>query len=214
MKVINIRSALQAALLVIVFSAASRAEDVNAVSPQALNAKIQYCKTCHGLSGQGYRGASPMPRLAGQQTAYIENQLKAFSEKRRDNKYMYGVSHVLSPAMRTALAKHFNGLNPKPLGGAPRELVAAGKKIYEEGVPNANVLPCASCHGPAAKGNGEFPRLAGQLHDYIFNKLVNWTKERGLNPAKPDTSAIMEPIAHSLTKSQIEAVAAYLSYLD
>jgi cytochrome c553 len=214
MKVINIRSALQAALLVIVFSAASRAEDVNAVSPQALNAKIQYCKTCHGLSGQGYRGASPMPRLAGQQTAYIENQLKAFSEKRRDNKYMYGVSHVLSPAMRTALAKHFNGLNPKPLGGAPRELVAAGKKIYEEGVPNANVLPCASCHGPAAKGNGEFPRLAGQLHDYIFNKLVNWTKERGLNPAKPDTSAIMEPIAHSLTKSQIEAVSAYVSYLE
>ena len=154
-----------------------------------------------------------MPRLAGQQTAYIENQLKAFSEKRRDNKYMYGVSHVLSPVMRMALAKHFNGLNPKPLGGAPKELVAAGKKIYEEGVPNANVLPCASCHGPAAKGNGEFPRLAGQLHDYIFNKLVNWTKERGLNPAKPDTSAIMEPIAHSLTKSQIEAVAAYVSYL-
>jgi cytochrome c553 len=55
---------------------------------------------------------------------------------------------------------------------------------------------------------------AGQLHDYIFRKLVNWSKERGQDRAKPDTSAIMEPIAHSLTKPQIEAVAAYVSYLE
>jgi cytochrome c553 len=43
---------------------------------------------------------------------------------------------------------------------------------------------------------------------------VNWSKERGQDPANPDTSALMEPIAHSLTKDQIEAVAAYLSYLE
>jgi Cytochrome c len=74
--------------------------------------------------------------------------------------------------------------------------------------------PHARCHGPEAKGEGPFPRLAGQLHDYIFNKLVNWSKERGQDPANPDTSAIMAPIAHGLTQSQIKAVAAYLSYLD
>jgi cytochrome c553 len=43
---------------------------------------------------------------------------------------------------------------------------------------------------------------------------VNWSKERGQDPAKPDTSAIMEPIAHGLTEPQIAAVAAYLSYLE
>jgi cytochrome c553 len=43
---------------------------------------------------------------------------------------------------------------------------------------------------------------------------VNWTKERGLDPANPDASAIMEPIAHGLTESQIAAVAAYLNYLE
>ena len=89
-----------------------------------------------------------------------------------------------------------------------------GGKIYEQGLPDADVPPCASCHGPEAKGNGEFPRLAGQLHDYILNKLVNWNKERGQDPAKPDISAIMEPIAHNLTKPQIEAIAAYLNYLE
>ena len=102
----------------------------------------------------------------------------------------------------------FSDLNPKPLGGAAKDLIAAGKKIYEEGIPDANVPPCASCHGPEAKGAGAFPRLAGQLHDYIFNKLVNWSKERGQDPENPDTSAIMQPIAHDLTKPQIKAVAA------
>jgi|ERR1019366_10293200 cytochrome c553 len=116
--------------------------------------------------------------------------------------------------MLTALATSFHDLNPKPLGGGPKELVSTGKKIYEEGIPSADVPPCASCHGPEAKGDGEFPRLAGQLHDYIFNKLTNWSKERGQDPQKPDASAIMQPIAHSLTEQQVKAVATYLNYLE
>jgi len=216
MKVRIIRLALPGALLAMAFSASGRAEDKNGAgfSERALKAKIDYCKTCHGVSGQGFHGASPIPRLAGQQPEYLENQLQAFIERRRANKFMYGVSHVLSPEMRTALAKHFSELNPKPLGGAPKDLVAAGKKIYEDGIPAAEVPPCASCHGPEAKGEGSFPRLAGQLNDYILNKLVNWTKERGQDPQKPDTSAIMQPIAHNLTEPQIAAVAAYLNYLE
>jgi cytochrome c553 len=212
MKVIGLSLALQAAILTIASATAAQAQNTSASSDQTLQAKIQYCKTCHGLSGQGYRGASPMPRLAGQQTEYFENQLRAFVERRRENKFMYNVSHVLSPDTQAALAAHFRDLDPKPLGGAPRELVPMGKKIYDEGVPSAGLPACASCHGPEAKGNGAFPRLAGQLHDYIINKLMNWTKERGQDPARPDTSTIMEPIAHNLTKSQIAAVAAYVSY--
>src|ERR1039458_110315 len=214
MKVSNMRLALPTAILAIVFSATGRAEDKGTadLSKQTLQAKIEYCKTCHGVSGQGFHGATPIPRLAGQQTQYIENQLQAFIEHRRDNRYMFNVSHVLSAAMRTALAKHFSELNPKPLGSAPKELVASGKKLYEQGVPDHDVPPCASCHGPEARGTGEFPRLAGQLNDYILNKLTNWNKERGQDPAKPDTSAIMQPIAHNLTKPQIEAIAAYVNY--
>jgi len=155
-----------------------------------------------------------MPRLAGQQAEYFENQLRAFVEHRRENRLMFGVAHALSPTLIAGLAKHFGGLNPKPLGGAPKQLVAAGKKIFDEGVPEAGIPQCSACHAPDAKGNGEFPRLAGQLHDYMFRKLVNWSRERGQDPANPDTSALMEPIAHSLTKDQIEAVAAYLSYLE
>ncbi len=216
MKIISLKSLSHAAILAIVFSAAGRAEEssTDAVPKQVFQAKFDYCRTCHGVSGQGFRGAYPMPRLAGQQPEYIENQLRAFIERRRTNPVMFNVAHVLSPAMVADLAAHFHELNPKPLGGAPKELVAQGKTIFEEGVPSADVPPCASCHGSEAKGNGAFPRLAGQLNDYIVNKLTNWTKERGQNPANPDTSAIMAPIAHKLTEQQIAAVAAYLSYLE
>jgi cytochrome c553 len=212
----RIASVFLTAAFVIAVSTATEAEDKgNATVPkQELEAKIAYCKTCHGVSGQGFRGSFPMPRLAGQQPEYLQNQLQAFIDRRRTNPVMFNVAHVLSPAMLEGLAEHFRDLNPKPLGGASRELVAVGKKIYEDGVPSAEVPPCATCHGPAAKGADAFPRLAGQLNDYVAKKLLNWSKERGQDPAKPDNSAIMQPIAHNLTEAQVQAVAAYVSYLE
>ena len=215
MKTVSLRLALQLAILAIVLAAAGRAvaKDIAAVSKQAVQAKIRYCQDCHGLSGQGFRGFFPIPRLAGQQPEYLKNQLQAFVERRRTNNIMFNVAHVLKPAMITAIASSFQQLNPKPLGGAPRRLASAGKDIFENGIPDANVAACAACHGPEATGHGEIPRLAGQLDSYVVMELTTWTHERGQNPANPDTSAIMKPVAHSLTRPQIEAVAAYVSSL-
>jgi cytochrome c553 len=216
MKFVRLQLASQTAILAVIFATAGHAEDKNmpAAPAQDLQAKIEYCQRCHQSSGQGIRAASPIPRLAGQQVEYFENQLRAFIDHRRVHSVMENVAHNLSPATQKGIAEHFRELNPKPIGGAPKELVAGGKQIYEEGVPDANVPPCASCHGPDAKGNGAFPRLAGQLDVYVIDKLLNWGKERGQDPANPDNSAIMQPIAHVLTKAQIEAVAAYLNYLE
>ena len=80
-------------------------------------------------------------------------------------------------------------------------------------MPDQGIAACAACHGPDATGSGQIPRLAGQLYLYVIKTLTNWGVERGQNPAKPDTSAIMSPVAHSLNKAQIEAVAAYVSTL-
>jgi cytochrome c553 len=195
-------------------AAANAQQGAETVSQAALKAKTDYCKTCHGVSGQGFRGSFPMPRLAGQQPEYLKNQLQAFIDRRRTNPVMFNVAHVLSPPMLEGLSTYFKNLDPKPLGGAPTELMAEGKKIYEEGIPSAEVPPCASCHGQDAKGADAFPRLAGQLNDYVYRKLTNWDKERGQDKANPDNSAIMQPIAHNLNEAQIKAVAAYLSYLD
>ena len=187
---------------------------VNAISNQAFQAKLAYCEECHGSLARGFRGFYPIPRLAGQQIEYLENQLHAFVERRRKSNIMFHVSRVLSPEMMKALATTFHDLDPKPLGRGQREVVARGKEIYEAGIPEKNVVACSSCHGNDAKGSGPFPRLAGQLPDYISNKLTNWDKERGQDPGDPDSSNMMQPIARSLTDEQIKAVAAYLSELE
>ena len=184
------------------------------VSQKDLQTKVAYCKTCHGLKAQGFRGASyTMPRLAGQQPEYIQNQLLAFIEHRRVHPIMGNVAKTLSPAMVSALSAHFKDLDPQPLEGGPKDLATEGKKIFEEGVAETEVPPCSACHGDDAKGAGEFPRLAGQLDDYVVGQLKNWSKQRGRDPAKPDNSAIMAPIAEKLTEHQLAAVAAYVSSL-
>jgi cytochrome c553 len=208
------RSIWQAAILAAVCALTYGAEAAERTSSKySLEAKIEYCEDCHGPSGQGYRGFYPIPRLAGQQPTYIENQLRAFDERRRTNPIMANVAHVLSPAMIAGLASNFHALNPKPAGTGPRALVSRGQKIFQEGLPEANIAACAACHGPDATGSGEIPRLAGQLYPYVVKTLSNWGRERGQSPANPDTSAIMAPVAHSLNRSQIEAIAAYVSYL-
>jgi len=203
------------AAFAIAASTAALAQDkgATAVSAQELTAKTDYCKTCHGIEGQGFRGSFPMPRLAGQQPEYIENQLKAFIEHRRSNPVMFNVAHALSPSMVGSLAAHFRGLNPPPFGGGPRNLVARGKTIYEEGHPEANVPACSACHGPDGKGRDEIPRLAGQLYPYTLKALRNWGRERGHGSARSDISAVMAPTAHNMSQAEIAAVAAYVSTL-
>jgi cytochrome c553 len=209
------------ALLAALLCAGAGAEEskTNGAAPESVpakefQAKSGYCETCHGLSARGFIGTNPMPRLAGQQPGYIKTQLQAFIDHRRLNPVMGNVAHVLSPAMVDALAVHFKNLDPPPYGGAPKDLVSEGEKIFHEGVPTAEIPACEACHGQDAHGQDEIPRLAGQLDGYIINKLTNWPKERGQNPKVDDNSAIMAPIAERLTKEQIAAVAAYLSDLN
>jgi hypothetical protein len=44
------------------------------------------------------KAISAMPRLAGQQAKYLENQLRAFIECRQTNPVMFNVAHSLSPS--------------------------------------------------------------------------------------------------------------------
>ena len=209
------RLASAAAILASLFATTGNATDTprSAVSRGDIAAKISYCQDCHGPQGRGYVGFYPMPRLAGQQPEYLENQLRAFIEHRRTNNIMANVAHVLTPAMVSAIAEDFRNFDPPPLGGAPKRLIAQGKAIFEDGLPDANIAACAACHGPNASGNGQIPRLAGQLYPYVIMALRNWGKERGQKPSQPDMSAVMSPVAHSLSGPQMEAVAAFVSSL-
>jgi cytochrome c553 len=116
MKIVSLQLLLPLAILTIVFLTTGPATSADAAgaSKGALEAKIAYCQNCHGALGQGYHGYYPIPRIAGQQTEYFENQLRAYVEHRRRNNIMFNVARVLSPSMRAALAGKFRAFNPDP----------------------------------------------------------------------------------------------------
>src|SRR5262245_7483568 len=76
MNLVSTTLSLQMALLAIAVAAPGpvQSAETATVSQHDLQAKLVYCKTCHGLAAEGYRGSVPMPRLAGQQREYLENQ--------------------------------------------------------------------------------------------------------------------------------------------
>jgi cytochrome c553 len=169
---------------------------------------IRNCTWCHGSSAQGLDGA---PRLAGQRAQYIERQLESFRDHCRDNpaskQYMWGATARLSSAMAQGFAHYFASLPAEPADDGDSSLVAAGKRMYEEGVPDANIVSCIVCHGPKGEGFEGIPRLGGLSYAYTKNRLEQW-REGYHASARP-----MPLVARAMTAKEIAALASYLSFL-
>ena len=209
MKSGGLRVALQAAVLAIFMPAAVHASDVEE--------KLGYCRNCHGDHLQGFTGYYTAPRLAGQTTEYLENQFKALGKHTRNDpiakKFMWPVLADGGTSLWPRLAKRLSAMDAPPAADGPKRLVEAGRKLFEEGVPDENVPACAACHGPDGHGSDQVPRIAGQLYEYTVEALNDWVKGyRGKDPVSPEDPNTMVPIAKSLNQAQIKAVAAFLSY--
>jgi cytochrome c553 len=209
MKAGGLRIAVTAAALAVLMPAAAHAVDIKE--------KLGYCKNCHGEHFQGFTGYFTAARLAGQQEEYLLNQFKGLGKHVRDDpvakRFMYPVLSHGSPDLWPAIAKYLSKLDAPPAADGPRHLVEAGRKIFEEGVPESNVPACAACHGPEAHGQDQVPRLAGQRYEYLLDELTDWKQGyRSKDPVDPSNENTMVPIAKALTKEQGKAVAAYLSY--
>lgn len=172
----------------------------------AANLAVNLCSTCHGPEG---RGDNPLvPRLAGQQRAYIEVQLKAFrSQSRNDpeaHDYMWGIAATLNDNIVAGLADYYAAQNPAagvPLRDAA--LAATGKALFDKGSPDRGIPPCAACHGKDAEGMSVFPRLAGQHGQYLARQMQ-------LIQKKLRDSPVMHGALKELTDEDIVAVATYL----
>lgn len=175
------------------------------VPPEVTAAQV--CSNCHGIDGNS---VSPLfPRLAGQPADYLVKELKEFREKRTSDPmaiaYMNGLSRHLTDDQIKGLADYFAKQTPKP--NAPVEnaqQIAAGKEIYENGIPGKEVMPCMTCHGPKGQGKDLFPKLANQ-HQYYLVREMRAYKETEWRPDTP-----MTPITHSMTPEEMKAVAGYL----
>ena len=69
--------------------------------------KAGMCLGCHGATAQGN---GQFPRLAGQHTEYLEQQLKAFKEGSRKSGPMQAIAANLNEADFKALAAYFGSL--------------------------------------------------------------------------------------------------------
>ena len=190
MKMHTAGTTLTAAIALALLAPAVQADD-----PAARGQKLAYtCMGCHGI--ENYKNAYPnysVPKLGGQNTAYLVAALEQYQSGARWHPTMRGLASTLSAQDRADLAAWFTSTAPIPSGG---------KQV---GTPPATAAACGACHGSDGLGTlDEYPNLAGQHADYLAQALNDYRLGKRKNP-------IMGTFAQQLTREDIEALAAYFS---
>jgi cytochrome c553 len=143
---------------------------------------------------------------------YVEKQLAYFHARTRDNpfarQYMWGAARNIDAESARNLALYFASLPPRAANDGVPNLVGIGRTIYQEGMPEANIVACVVCHGPSAEGVRDIPRLGGLDYSYLKRRLEQWNEGYHAAAGPP-----MISIASKLSGDQIEALASYLSFV-
>jgi cytochrome c553 len=117
---------------------------------------------------------------------------------------MWGMAAHLTDPLIQGLAAYYSAQTPVPgTPGDPTD-IAAGEKIFQEGIAARGVPPCQGCHGQHAEGMATIPRLAGQHREYIVEQLENFASNARANE-------IMHENSKNLTADEIRQVTAYLT---
>ncbi|HEX2199335.1 MAG TPA: c-type cytochrome [Burkholderiales bacterium] len=166
-------------------------------------AALLLCAGCHGMSGEG-RLEAGYPPIAGQPPAYLERQLEAYADGRRESAVMSPLAKRLAAEERAQLAAHFAS-QKKP--GAPVPAGSERGRILATLGDNAlRVQACQNCHGPGGTAIPPFtPYLAGLHPDYLRRELLAFRS----GARRTDPSGQMSFIAQHLTAEDIAAVAAH-----
>ena len=181
--------------------------------------KAAVCTACHGPSGNSVN--PEWPNLAGQNAAYIREQLEMFKAKKRNNPIMAPIIEPLSEQDFADLAAYFAAQTPSGLEADP-SYWKAGETLYKTGDVARNIPACTACHGPAGQGNAGagYPALRAQHSVYTVKQLQDYlTSNRyrdASDPAKVHAtrnSVMMTTIAARLTPEDIRNLASYLQGL-
>ena len=96
---------------------------LHAADLEAGKAKAQaVCAACHGANGVSV--SDSIPNLAGQRSAYLENQLKAWKDGSRKNPLMNAIGAQLGDGEIANLAAYFSSL-PAAAGAAKSDFMAS-----------------------------------------------------------------------------------------
>ncbi|HJT43773.1 MAG TPA: c-type cytochrome [Rhizomicrobium sp.] len=89
----------------------------------------------------------------------------------------------------------------------PKGAIARGKTLVETG---AGAFPCAACHGPELKGNGNVPALAGRSPSGLVRQLYDFKSGKRNGPG----AAMMKSQVANMTDDMRLDIAAYLASLN
>ena len=176
------------------------------IAAQGTAAGAPACAQCHAFNG-GSDGSGAFPRIAGQSTSYLTQQMSDFISGVRTNAIMSPIAKALSPEDIADVAAYYAGINAPfpPLARASAALIQRGEQLTKVGSAAKNVQACDNCHGPGGIGiPPAIPYLAGQYAQYIAFELKMW--QRGYRRNSPE---VMFMIATKLDDQDIAALAAY-----
>lgn len=179
-----------------------------AISLAAERVAVGTCANCHGW--RGYSIPPKFPVLAGQHANYLLAQLHAFKSQTRGDPdalgYMWGMAAPLDESTMTALANYYSRQTPRAGARGDPLLISRGQEIYQKGDAAEGIPPCQACHGTAAEGNDNFPRLAGQHVEYLMKQLRSFQSNLR-------NVAAMHGVAQGMKDGQMHAVGEYLQSL-
>jgi cytochrome c553 len=176
--------------------------------PVAGREKSLLCQGCHGQYGIS---TEPLiPKLAGQYANYIEKEIRNYQSGIRSHQIMNAMAGTIDSDQDLAdIAAYFASQDKMKGDGSEGESV--GKEIFLHGDLSKMRLGCVNCHGVRGKGLeakiSMFPVIGGQHKDYIRRQLMNFRD--GYRTNSPN--GIMNRITNSLTDSEIESLAEYIS---
>ena len=204
-----------AALLLAQPVAANEAAAFIKGSAEAGAAKAVACTACHGPNGNSVN--PEWPRLAGQNAAYLREQISLIRGAKRNIVLMAGIANALTDQDIADIAAYFSTQTPVGLE-AEAATWQAGAKLYRNGDAARGLPACMACHGPSARGNpaAGYPALraqhgtytAKQLSDYAT--LARYTKDDKGQMQGSANSVIMQTIASRLTDDDRHNLGSYL----
>lgn len=179
--------------------------------PVAGKASYITCTACHGADGAGLQALNS-PAIAGQETWYLETQLKNYKAGVRGAhaKDIYGMQmRPMAMTLPTAeavanVAAYVNSLKPVKSAQTIKGDVNKGKALY---------AICVACHGPEGKGLQPLnsPNLTLQQDWYMVRQLQNFKAGIRGADAKDVFGMQMRPMAMTLPDDQaINDVVAYI----
>ena len=155
-----------------------------------------YCNVCHGKDGNARK--TGVPNLAGQNPAYLIDQIQRFSDGRRYDKAMASLAGSFTDEEKVLLALYYSKMEPVPAPVEDAERWARGQKVYSKG--------CAQCHGDDGKGEKGYARLASQKQSYVMKMLREFGASTGRR-----SNPWMTIVSQSLNDKEMEDVSYYIS---